>query len=310
MKTICLAYLLLSTAYGQNGSLAKPSIGFVFDTSIKSLRPVQGLPGAAVVGAPIEFGFVPSSAYVAPRLDSAFLQAADGTPHFFRLGGSTFTERPVAELASFLHIVYSPSGTAAAILSAGKIQVIKGLPDSPVIAATISPRANPRNRRPLPDTLAVSDDGAYLIYAAGGPVELLGAAGDSRQVLDAAPGTLAAFAAGGHDAVVNQSGKLFIFNDIAGPATRRSIDSAASPTALAYSPDSRSLLIASAAGRSVTTVNLETGDRSSLSCDCAPATLTPMGSVFRLNELGKDPLWLLDTASNRGLIFVPPPASN
>ena len=88
------------------------------------------------------------------------------------------------------------------------------------------------------------------------------------------------------------------------------MESAAFPSDLAYSPDSRSLLIASATGRRVTTINLETGDRSSLACDCAPATLTPMGSVFRLNELGKDPLWLLDPASDRGLIFVPPPANN
>ena len=309
MKIICLACLALSTVYGQTGSLAKPSIGFVFDPATKSLRPVQGLPGAAVVGAPVEFGFVLSSAHVAPRLDSAFVRAEDGSVHFFRLGGSAITERTVAELASFAQIVYSPSGTAAALFSAGKIQVIQGLPDSPLVAATISPRANPRLRRLLPDTLAISDDGGYLIYAAGGPVELLSVAGDSRQVLDAAPGTLAAFAPGSHDAAVIQSGKLYMFNDIAGSATRRTVDSADSPSDLAYSPDARSLLIASASTRSVTTVNLETGDRSSLACDCAPAKLTPMGSVFRLNELGKGPLWLLDT-SGRGLIFVPPPANH
>jgi WD40 repeat protein len=246
---------------------------------------------------------------VAPRLDSAFVAAADGTPHFFRITTGNPIERQVGELASFVHVVYSPLGTAVALLSAGKIQVIKGLPDSPAVAATISPRANPRNRRPLPDALAVSDDGGYLLYSAGGPVELLSVAGDSRVVLDGAPGTLAAFAPGSHDAAVIQSGKLHIFNDIAGPATHRTVDSAAGPSDLAYSPDSRSLFIASAAGRSVTTVNLETGDRSSLTCDCAPATLTPMGSVFRLNELGKGPLWLLDPASDRRLIFVPPPAN-
>jgi len=297
-------------AYSQTGSLAKPSIGFVFDSSTKSLRPIQGLPGAAVVGPPVEFGFVPSSAHVSPRLDSAFIAAADGTPHFFRLASSALTERPVAELASFLHVFYSPSGTAAALVSAGKIQVIKGLPDSPTVSATFSPRANPRKRRPLPDALAVSDDGAYLLYAAGGPVELLAVAGDSRQVLDAGPGTLAAFAPRSHDAAVIQSDKLYIFNDIAGSATRRTMDSTASPSDLAYSPDAHSLLIASAAGRSVTTVNLETGDRSSLACDCALSTLSPMGSVFRLNQLGKDPLWLLDPASDRGLIFVPTPAKD
>jgi hypothetical protein len=35
-----------------------------------------------------------------------------------------------------------------------------------------------------------------------------------------------------------------------------------------------------------------------------------MGSVFRLTELGSQPLWLLDTASGRGLVFVPAPAGN
>src|SRR5204863_417672 len=125
--------------------------------------------------------------HIAPRLDSAFIRAADGTPHFFRLAGSALTERPVAELASYAHIVYSPSGTAAALLSEGKIQVIKGLPDAPAVSATISQRANPRKRRPLPDSLAISDDGAYLLYAAGGPVELLSDAASDRGLIFVPP---------------------------------------------------------------------------------------------------------------------------
>jgi hypothetical protein len=48
-----------------------------------------------------------------------------------------------------------------------------------------------------------------------------------------------------------------------------------------------------------------------MACDCAPSALIPMGSVFRLNELGSEPLWLLDSASSeRGLVFVPAPAVN
>ena len=310
MKILSLACLAVSMLYGQNGSLSRPALGFVFDPAARSLRPVQGLPGAAVVGAPIEFGFVLSSAQVAPHLDSAFVTEADGTPHFFTLSNGAPVEHALDKLASFVHVVYSPSGTAAAVLYPGKIQVIKGLPGSPVLAASITPRANPRLRRPLPDAIAVSDDGDYLIYAAGGPVELLSLAGDSRQVLDGAPVTLAAFAPGGHDAAVVQSDKIFIFNDIAGPATRRTVDSPSAPSALAFSPDARSLVIASAAGRSVTSLNLASGERATLACDFVPAALVPMGSVFRLNELGKDPLWLLDTASGRGLVFVPPPSVN
>jgi hypothetical protein len=139
-------------------------------------------------------------------------------------------------------------------------------------------------------------------------MELAGVAGDSRQVMAGATGVLAAFAPGGHDAAVIHDGKLTLFQDIAVAATERSFAGIAAPSALAFSPDSQKLFVASATGRTVTTIQVATGDRSALACDCAPAALIPMGSVFRLTELGSGPLWLLDTASARGLFFVPAPA--
>src|ERR1035438_2236800 len=161
--------------------------------------------------------------------------------------------------------------------------------------ASTTPRATGRKR-----VVGVGGNNsfrAYLLYAAGGPMELAGAAG-----------VLAAFAPGGHDAAVIHDGKLTLFQDIAGAATERSFAGIAAPSALAFSPDSQKLFVASATGRTVTTIQVATGDRSALACDCAPAALIPMGSVFRLTELGSGPLWLLDTASARGLFFVPAPA--
>jgi hypothetical protein len=47
--------------------------------------------------------------------------------------------------------------------------------------------------------------------------------------------------------------------------------------------------------------------RGTFTCDCSPAALTRMGSVFRLGEVSEAPLWLLDGASGAGrLVFVPP----
>jgi hypothetical protein len=296
--------------YGQPGKLAVPSTGFVFDQSAHALRRIQGIPGAALVGAPVEFGFAVSAAYAAPRLDSAFVLAGDGRAHLFRLTADAPAELAVASLGAPLRVVFSPSGSAAGLYSPGSVQVIKGLPDAPVVAATISLRANPRPRRPLPDTLAISDDGAYLLYAAGGPIELIGVAGDSRQVMAGAAGALAAFEPGSHDAAIVHSGKLTLFQEIAGAATERSFPGIAAPSALAFSPGGQQLFVASATGRAVTTIQVATGDRSVLACDCAPSVLIPMGSLFRLNELGAEPLWLLDTASGRGLVFVPAPAAN
>jgi len=307
MRILVSACLAACSLYGQAGKLAAPSLGFVFDPPAHALRRIQGIPGAALVGAPVDFGFAVSAAYVAPRLDSVFVMAGDGRAHLFRLTADAPLERAVDSMGAPLRVVFSPSGSAAALYSPGSVQVIKGLPDAPAVSATISLHRNLRARRPLPDTLAISDDGAYLLYGTGGPIELIGVAGNSRQIM---AGALAAFAPGGHDAAVISSGKLILFQDIAGAATERSFDGIETPSAAAFSPDGQKLFVASATGRAVTTIQVATGDRSALACDCAPSALIPMGSVFRLNELGSEPLWLLDTASERGLVFVPAPAVN
>jgi len=308
MRIFISACVAACSLYGQAGQLAAPSLGYVFDPSAHVLRRIQGIPGAALVGTPVDFGLAVTAATVAPRMDSAFVLAGDGQAHLFRLTADAAQERAMDALGAPLRVIFSPSGSAAALCSPGSVQVIKGLPDAPVAAAAIPLPGSPRSRRALPDTLAISDDGAYLLYAAGGPMELIGVAGDGRQVKAGVAGALAAFAPGSHDAAVIQNGMLTLFQDIAGAATERSYDGIAAPSALAFSPDSQRLFVASATGRAVTTIQVATGGRSSLACDCAPAALIPMGSVFRLNELGSGPLWLLDTASEQGMVFVPAPA--
>jgi hypothetical protein len=311
MRILVSLCLLACSLYGQAGKLARPSMGFVFDQSTRTLRRIEGIPGAAVVGSAVDFGVVVSWAYVAPRLDSAFVMA-DGVcrAHLFRLTADAPRELAVDSLGACLGVVYSPSGTAAALLSPGSVRVIKGLPDAPVVAATVTLRPNPRPQRPLPHTLAISDDGAYLLYGAGGVIELFGVAGDRRQVANGARGVTAAFAPGGHDAAVVQLDKVTLFTDIAGAATVRTFPGIEMPSGVAFSSDGQKLFVASMGRPSVTIIQVATGERTELPCDCTPSTLTPMGSLFRLNELGTEPLWLLDTASDRALIFVPAPAEN
>jgi hypothetical protein len=54
---------------------------------------------------------------------------------------------------------------AAALYSAGSLQVIK---DCRIVSGQHRLRINPRFGRAPPETLAVSDDGAYLLYSTGG----------------------------------------------------------------------------------------------------------------------------------------------
>ncbi len=310
MRILVTACLAVCSLWGQVGTVAAPSAGFVFDQTAHALRRIQGIPGASLVGPAVDFGFAISAAFVAPRLDSAFVLDIDGGVHLFRLTADAQVERTLDSMGTPLRVVFSPSGSAAALYSPGNVQVVKGLPDTPVVAASIRVSVNPRLRRPFPETLAISDDGSYLLYAAGGPIELIGVAGDSRKVMEGGAGRLAAFAPGGHDAAVIDSGKLILFQDVAGAATERSFPGIAAPSAAAFSPDGQKLIVSSAAGRAVTMIQVGTGDRSAVACDCTPSELIPMGSVFRLTELGSQPLWMLDTASDRGLFFVPAPTAN
>jgi DNA-binding beta-propeller fold protein YncE len=311
MRVLVSVCLLACSLCGQAGKLARPSMGFVFDQSTRTLRRIEGIPGAALVGSAVDFGFALSSAYVAPHLDSVFVMA-DGNcrAHLFRLTADAPRELTVDSMSGCFQAIYSPSGTAAALLSSGSVLVIKGLPDAPVVAATVSLRPNPRPQRPLPHALAISDDGAYLLYGAGGLIELFGVAGDRRQIANGAREVAAAFAPGGHDAAVIQRDKVTLFQDIAGAATERTFPGIEMPSGVAFSPDGQKLYVASMGLQSVTTIQVATGDRTALPCDCTATTLMPMGSLFRLNELGTEPLWLFDTASDRALVFVPAPVGN
>jgi len=311
MRILVSLCLLACSLYGQAGKLARPSMGFVFDQSTHSLRRIEGIPGASLVGSPVEFGFALSAAYVAPRLDSAFVMAdGDCRAHLFRLTADAPRELTVDSIGGCYMVVYSPSGTAAALYSRGSVLMIKGLPDAPVVAATVRLRPDPRPQRPLPFTLAVSDDGQYLLYGAGGLIELFGVAGDRRQVANGAREVGAAFAPGGHDAAVVQRDKVTLFRDIAGAATVRTFPGIEMSSGVAFSPDGQKLFVASMGLPSVTIIQVATGDRTELPCECSPSTLSPMGSLFRLNELGTEPLWLVDSASDRALVFVPAPAGN
>jgi len=57
MRILVSACLAACSLYGQAARLAGPSAGFVFDPAAHALRRIQGIPGAALVGAPVEFGF-------------------------------------------------------------------------------------------------------------------------------------------------------------------------------------------------------------------------------------------------------------
>src|SRR5205807_6208833 len=86
------------TVYGQTGTVGGPSSGYVFDPSVKVVRQIRGIPGAAIMGEALDLGLAVTSAEVSPRGDSAVALAADGSAHVFRLNNGAAVERAVDNL--------------------------------------------------------------------------------------------------------------------------------------------------------------------------------------------------------------------
>jgi hypothetical protein len=200
-----------------------------------------------------------------------------------------------------------------ALMSESSAQVVTGLPRSPqpggrfdltgaagdATGRTVGPRAGIR------ESMALSDDGALLLQSGNG-VRLLGGAGG---VLFDAPGVLVAFAPNSHDvAIADRQGRsVVVVRDAGGLSEQRLVGQGKAPglvVGLAFSADGRALFMAVPGG--VAVFDGTTGSRTDLACDCGPTNLYRMNGVYRLNEPGAGPLWLLDAASSpMRIVFVP-----
>ena len=303
---------LVAAASAQTGSFVGPVTGYVFDGQTQALRPVLGVPGAATLGAPIGAAYSFTAAYVSPRQDSFFGVASNGSTHWFAIASGAFQETAINGLiASPERVVFSPTGTAAALSANGQVEFVTGLPASPTLAASIvlSGGDSGRGRRTAA-ALAISDDGSYLLVSLGGAIQLAGPSGLLHAVAQTGADAVMAFSPGSHNAAIAARGTgAILISDVPGAATQQPLanDGLAfnATTGIGFSADGSRVFVASASEQAVVTLDLA-GNRSDLPCDCAPSELTPMGSAFRLNELTANPLWLLDAgAAGPRVVFVP-----
>jgi hypothetical protein len=312
IRVTFLAFSCL-TALAQQGRIAGPVSGYVFDRFAHALRPVTGIPGASIIGSPVDLPFPVSAMWVSPRQDSAVAADAQGVVHFFGLDTGAAAERdfsgpPIALQA----VVFSPSGSAAALFSRGRATIVTGLPDKPAVAWTVpldEDFARPARLPALhPASTALSEDGSYLLRASGGTVVLYGAKGERQPLTE---GIGVAFAPQGYRAaVVDPSAGIIAFEDVVAGSGKRILaaedPAIAPPAGIAFSPDGQKLFLAIASARNVISIDWTTGRQQAISCQFSPQTVTRMGSLLRLNEFGADPLWLLDAAAAEPrILFVP-----
>jgi hypothetical protein len=209
----------------------------------------------------------------------------------------------------------SPSGDAAVLYYAetARVQVLAGLPDSPAVSWSLD--LSGLSGRPA--AMAVSDGGGAVLFApAGEPasVWLATQGGGQRFVHTVAGSPSVTFLMGSLDAAIadGAAGTVVLVRDPAGQPQVTQIGGQAEgvshPLAIAAAQDNRRIFVANARPAGVVSLSLTGEDPVTQPCACTMTGLERMagGSVFRLNEPGGGPIWLLDAASpSMRVVFVP-----
>ncbi len=302
-------WAVTASAQAENESgtrFSLPILGYVLERAPTSLRPIVGIAGAASLGQPLqplpEIQVVAASsrrgyalAAAGPNLDPILIRPSPGSTAFQWLEGA---------MTGVDRIVLSPGGNAALLYSraAGRVQVVRGLPEAP----GVDPELDLSSLDGAVSNLAVSDAGDAILIAVSqgqtGFVYVLGSDGRARFLSEAGAGSPVAFFAGRADAVIADVDRNTVFEvrnlagtpeffPLAGP-----VDGVDAPVAIEVSADNTRLLIANSGAGTIAWVDLASGRRGSVACDCRPTGLHRLAgnAVFRLAELSGEATPIFD----------------
>ena len=300
------------------GGIQGPVMGYVFDSGTQAIRPVNGIPGSSVLGQSLSLPFPVAAAAFSPRSDFALMVSAtdDRTIYMVRNPGGTNDIAPIdGAISGADGVFFNADASAAALVAsdARQLQVVRGLPASPVagpaidlssIAGTISAIAIDQAGTSALIAVAADHGALYLatdqelrpgaIANLGSPAALALLNGDQDVIVaDASVNELSL--------IRNFGGTPEVFH-LAGER-----DGISGPAGLRVSQDGRKLYIADKTSRTLDVWNFDTESMEvSYPLDAEPTRITALqgSSIFLLNGEGDHPLLLLD-AADPAVYFVP-----
>jgi hypothetical protein len=307
LKQIFLAALVSASTYAQP-RVATPAMGFTFDSSDGVIRPIRGIPGAALATGIEDLGFAVSTVGIAPGRPFALAVAVSrpGVRIVRWSGGRPSTEILHGAIESPDRFVFSPSGSIAVLYDShsNRAQIITALPDSP--------RVHDLPFRPPthPSIIAVADDATVVLAEGASSTRIAPDRNAHSLALPFVPVALAFRASSSQLLAATAAGELCLVTGIdAVPDIRLvfpgdgRIDR---PVGIQSSLDGAVAFLAAANGN-IAAIDFETGRSHFTTCPCAPVTLQPLGrpGLFQLTD-SSGPLWLFDRTSSLGRVwFVP-----
>jgi hypothetical protein len=312
---VLFCFLAAGSCAAQDGAVATPALGFAFDGSRGAIRPIFGMPGAALLSDPIDAGFPILSAAISPHHNFAIAASANSSLSLllFQSSGVGLQSLDNAMTAPD-RIIFSPTGRAALLYqNSGRLQTVSGLPDSPAVQEWSMPAL-----AAVPAAIAISDDGALLVLSGGGddsdPVWLLAADGSSSQL--PLPGSTAAlsFRGNSHDFLaVLANGDLYVVRNAGASADYRVLHfdggGSSGPAAVRFSSNGTRAYTATSSGN-LSVIDLDSGSIATVSCGCSADRLEPLKlpNLFRVTSASSSPLMLFDVSASAPRVWFVPPA--
>jgi WD40 repeat protein len=297
--------LACATTYTLTAATVRaPVAGYVYDPAAQALRPIEGIPGAALVGGIVDAGVPLAAAEVAG--DQNFAVAVDAESGDVLLlalnGGAPSPTRLFGRLSDGSgapRIVLSESGRSAAVIDGTWAQIVTGLPGRPTVTRVLHD-----DGLSSMSAFALSDDGELLL-AAGETVRLY-VDGSGRDLSFTGPIGAVAFRRGSHDAVIAASGAVTVVENIDTGGLYQGFDAGGGIVGIAFLGTSQ--LLAASSDGSVTVYDRATYSARTVNCHCTVNGLARMNNtrVFRLTDSVNSPLMIVDASQpDPALFFVP-----
>jgi hypothetical protein len=305
------------TTQAQSQPATGPKVGYVWDAASQSLRPLQGVAGASIVGLATVSAPAQGPGYIATASSgvsgSALFLDASGGIYQSALTGGALTR--IAMLPGATSLLLSNSGSYALVLGKSASGVffaesISGLPATPSVRSL--------NVSSLPAILggAASDTGTVAIASGSGSrgVSVVAFVGQSA---GAQVGTMEAFGGlqfvPGSDELVaadGASGAITAISHVNATPSTAIISQAGgitAPVGLDVTSNSRWVVVANAKG-DVLRIDLTGVTAATMAhCSCAPSQVVALsGNTVHLVTSGAGPLWIVDAGNAAPrVLFVP-----
>jgi len=305
---LAAVFISFSISTPAQSSLVGPRLGFVWNESDATLRPLQGIVGNATIGAPVDVGVVVTQA---AALDGVFfLASAEGRAGLLVINMESGSVTEISDAPAHpSRIASSRRNTAAALYYAEEKRVVllAGLPDRPSVIA----HADLGILDESPTQLAVSDDGTFFTFAARSDVYGW-SVGNGARVLTAVQSVGAMSVSSTGDVLVTDSeaNEVFRITDPLGGAARQFLadveDGVSTPVAI-RDADNDLIYVGNAGADTVLTLDPQGNVVSLLPCGCELSGLYPLrSSIYRLSARADETLYLLETAqAGDRVLFVP-----